>query len=326
MNRSADGGISVGTAAFRRKGQDMFGYIKPLKPELKVKEFDTYQAVYCGLCRQLGDAFGPFAKLTLSYDFTFIAMLAMGLREEFSGFCKGRCMANPLKKKTCAAPSPELSLVAASAMVLFYHKVRDNIHDARGFRKAGYWLLLPFASGARKKAMKRFPEVDEAFSSIMSRQFELEQQHTKSIDAAAEPTAAALRQMVAMLGGSPAEKRVLERFGYLLGRWVYLMDALDDLENDAKHHSYNPFLERWEITALEGLDEAKKAEIIAYGRGVLNITVAELGVTYELLELKRYKTILDNIIYLGLPNSAEEIFRKKADSSHKEPEPSAGAA
>ena len=60
----------------------MFGYIKPYKPELKVKEFDTYQAVYCGLCRQLGEAFGPFAKLTLSYDFTFLAMAAMALRED----------------------------------------------------------------------------------------------------------------------------------------------------------------------------------------------------------------------------------------------------
>ena len=116
----------------------MFGYIKPLKPEMKVREFDTYQAVYCGLCRELGDAFGPFAKLTLSYDFTFVALLAMGLREEFPGFCKGQCMANPFKKKNCAASSPELSLVAASAMVLFYHKVRDNIHDARGFRKVGF--------------------------------------------------------------------------------------------------------------------------------------------------------------------------------------------
>ncbi len=288
----------------------MFGYIKPLKPELKVKEFDTYQAVYCGLCRQLGDAFGPFAKLTLSYDFTFIAMLAMALGEEFGGFCKGRCMANPLKKKTCAAPGPELSLVAASAMTLFYHKVKDNIHDARGIRKLGYWLLLPFAAGARKKAKKKFPEVDAAFATIMTRQFELEGQHTKSIDAAAEPTAAALQKMVAMLSSDPVEKRVLERFGYLLGRWVYLMDALDDLEDDAKKHSYNPFLERWGIPG-QLPDEAQKAEIVGYGRGVLNITVAELGAAYELLELKRYKTILDNIIYLGLPASAEEIFRKK---------------
>ena len=288
----------------------MFGYIKPLKPELKVREFDTYQAVYCGLCRQLGEAFGPFAKLTLSYDFTFIAMLAMALKEEFAGFCKGRCMANPLKKKNCAAPTPELSLVAASAMALFYHKVRDNIHDAKGIRKVGYWLLLPFAAGARRKAKKRFPEVDAAFSGIMSSQFALEKEHTKSIDAAAEPTAAALRQMVSLLGGSPGEKRILERFGYLLGRWVYLMDALDDLEDDARRHSYNPFLERWGISgALPS--EAQKAEISSYGRGVLNITVAELGAAYELLELKRYKPILDNIIYLGLPASAGEIFRKK---------------
>ena len=120
--------------------------------------------------------------------------------------------------------------------------------------------------------------------------------------------------MAVLLGKSPEEKRVLERFGYLLGRWVYLMDALDDLEDDAKRRCYNPFLERWDV-GPQGPDDRQKTEIIAYGRGMLNVTVAELGVTYELLELKRYKPILDNILYLGLPNSAEEVFRKKAPSA-----------
>ena len=135
----------------------MFGYIKPFKPELKVKEFDTYQAVYCGLCHQLGEAFGPFAKLTLSYDFTFLAMAALGLREDFGGFCKARCMANPLKKKTCAVPSGDLSFAASCAMILFYHKLRDNIEDTRTPKKFLYYLILPFASSARKKAVKPSP-------------------------------------------------------------------------------------------------------------------------------------------------------------------------
>ncbi len=286
----------------------MFGYIKPFKPELKVKEFDTYQAVYCGLCHQLGKAFGPFAKLTLSYDFTFLAMAAMGLREEFCGFGKARCMANPLKKKVCAVPCGDLSFVASCAMILFYHKLRDNIADTHSFKKLAYYLILPFAANARKKAMKNFPKVDEIFSEMMREQVALESAKTASIDRAAEPTASAMSQMLQMIAADDTQKRILQRFGYLVGRWVYIMDALDDLESDRKSGGYNPFLLR--LGESSPTDEQLK-EIRQYGKGVLNVTVAEMGVTYELLDWKRYKSILDNIIYLGLPNSVAEMLRRK---------------
>lgn len=286
----------------------MFGYIKPFKPELKVKEFDTYQAVYCGLCHQLGEAFGPFAKLTLSYDFTFLAMAALGLREEFGGFCKARCMANPLKKKTCAVPCGDLSFAASCAMILFYHKLRDNIEDTHTPKKLLYYLILPFASSARKKAVKRFPEVDGIFSQMMEEQLALEAAKTPSIDRAAEPTASAMSKMLQLIAADDTQKRILERFGYLVGRWVYIMDALDDLESDRKSGGYNPFLLR--LGESSPTDEQLK-ELREYGRGVLNVTVAEMGVTYELLDWKRYKSILDNIIYLGLPNSASEVICQK---------------
>ena len=286
----------------------MFGYIKPFKPELKVKEFDTYQAVYCGLCHQLGEAFGPFAKLTLSYDFTFLAMAALGLREEFGGSCKARCMANPLKKKTCAVPCGDLSFAASCAMILFYHKLRDNIEDTHTPKKLLYYLILPFASSARKKAVKRFPEVDGIFSQMMEEQLALEAAKTPSIDRAAEPTASAMSKMLQLIAADDTQKRILERFGYLAGRWVYIMDALDDLESDRESGGYNPFLLR--LGESSPTDEQLK-ELREYGRGVLNVTVAELGVTYELLDWKRYKSILDNIIYLGLPNSAAEVICQK---------------
>lgn len=285
----------------------MFGYIKPFKPELKVKEFDTYQAFYCGLCRQLGEAFGPFAKLTLSYDFTFLAMVAVGLRQNFCGFGKARCMANPLKKKVCAVPCADLSFVASCAMILFYHKLRDNLCDSGFWKRLLYYPLLPFAAAARKKARKRFPEVDEIFSTMMTEQLALEKAKTSSVDRAAQPTAEAMSKMLQLIAEDESQKRILDRFGYLIGRWVYLMDALDDLEDDCRSHGYNPFLLRLgEVSPTD----AQLAEIRQYGQGVLNITVAELGVTYELLEWQRYKSILDNIIYLGLPQSAKVVLER----------------
>lgn len=77
----------------------MFGYIKPCKPEMKVREFDTFKAIYCGLCKQLSHVFGPFASFTLSYDFTFMATVSLAMKETCGGFKKCACAANPLKKR-----------------------------------------------------------------------------------------------------------------------------------------------------------------------------------------------------------------------------------
>ena len=191
----------------------MFGYIKPFKPEMKVKEFDTYQAFYCGLCHQLGEMFGPFAKLTLSYDFTFLAMVSVGLRQEFAGFCKARCMANPLKKKVCAVPCEDLSFTAGCAMILFYYKLKDNLQDSGFWKKLLYYPLLPLAASARKKAKVRFPEVDEIFSKMITDQFALEKQENVSLDRAADPTAVAMGQMLTLLSQDETQKRILSRYG-----------------------------------------------------------------------------------------------------------------
>lgn len=83
----------------------MFGYIKPFKGMLRVCEYETYKAVYCGLCKQLGREYGPFARLTLSYDFTFLALLDLSLSGEHLAFAPGRCMAQPGLRKIPAAPA-----------------------------------------------------------------------------------------------------------------------------------------------------------------------------------------------------------------------------
>ena len=281
----------------------MFGYVKPFKPEMKIKEFDTYKAVYCGLCHQLGRVFGPFAKLTLSYDFTFAAVLSLALKENFCGFKKAHCMATPLKRKECAVPCDETKFVSASAMMLFYYKLKDNIKDSGFFKKILYLILLPFAAFARKKAKKLYPALDGVFSDMMKEQFLLEKEKTVSLDKAAEPTAKALGKVFEEF--DEAQGRVLGRLGYLLGRWIYLLDALDDLKDDAKTKNYNPFLMKFDAY---NLTEEKEKEILEYGKGALNVTVAELANAYELLNLYRYKSILDNIIYLGLKNSAETVL------------------
>lgn len=289
----------------------MFGYIKPYKPEMKVREFDTFKAVYCGLCKQLSHVFGPFSSLTLSYDFTFIATVSIAMSPACGGFKRCRCVANPLKKKACLLPCDDLTFCASTAMLMIYYKVIDNINDSGFFGKLRGYFLLPFAANARRKAKKIYPEIDEIIAVAMKKQAEIEKSDNLSVDRAADSTAAALALICERLCDDPTQKKILNRFGYLIGRYVYFADALDDIDDDQKSRSYNPFLKKF-ANENQSLDEIKE-----YAKGVINLTVGEIPPAYELLNLKRHKEILDNIIYLGLHNEISIILNKKEQKNEQ---------
>ncbi|MEG0570805.1 MAG: DUF5685 family protein, partial [Oscillospiraceae bacterium] len=128
------------------------------------------------------------------------------------------------------------------------------------------------------------------------------------IDKAAHPTATALAGIFELIAPDKY-KPVLSRFGYLMGRYVYLVDALDDIEDDIKKEQFNPY-----VNKFKG-EEQSLLQIKEYAIKVINTTIAEIAPAYELLELKRYKSILDNNIYLGLHNTLEFVRQKKGEIS-----------
>lgn len=282
----------------------MFGYIKPYKPEMKVSEFDTFKAIYCGLCKQLSHVYGPFSSLTLSYDFTFISTISLALSKDCTGFKRCACVANPLKKKACHNPSKELTFCAGAAMLMIYYKVIDNLHDRGFIGKLKCIPILPFAWFAKRRATKLYPNVNEIIKSAMKAQAKIEKSDNVSLDRAAHPTAEALALICEELSEDAVQKKILNRFGYLIGRYVYFADALDDLDDDMKKKEYNPLIKKF-LGENKSIDETKE-----YAKGVLNITIAEIAPAYELLDLKRYKSILDNIIYLGLHNTINVVLDK----------------
>lgn len=287
----------------------MFGYIKPCKPEMKVREFDTFKAIYCGLCKQLSRVFGPFASLTLSYDFTFMATVSLAMKETCGGFKKCVCAANPLKKRACAVPCDDLTYCASAAMLMLYYKLKDDITDERLFKKLRSVLLFPFAALARRKARKLYPDADRILNEMMQKQAALEKDGCTSVDRAADPTAAALSRLCAVFSEDKTQQAVLFRFGYLVGRYVYFADAFDDLEKDEKQKSYNPFLAAYpQLSAQQRRERARE---------VLNLTVGEIAPAYELLEIRRYKPILDNIVYDGFHDAIRSILQKKEKPNEK---------
>lgn len=272
----------------------MFGYIKACKPELKVKEYEIYKAIYCSLCKKLGKSYGILSRFTLSYDFTFLAMLNMSLKGGCDGFVQKRCAFNPLKKCNYCKNDSDIDMPAAAAIIMLYYKILDNINDEHGFKKIGYLCLKPIFSHAHKKAQKDYPDIEAAVNEYITAQTKLEKSNCNSLDQAADPTAQVMQQVFSLCSQDATEQRILKRLGYCIGRYIYLLDAAADLQQDVKTGNYNvlKFVE-------DDVTERVKTQ--------LYFCINEAARAFELLDFKKYKSILGNIIYLGL----EETFMKE---------------
>ncbi len=279
----------------------MFGYIRAAKEEMKVKEFESYKAVYCSLCRELGKSYGLISRFTLSYDFTFLAVLNMALKDSCCEVERKHCAFNPLKKCNYCKETNDLKMPSAAAMIMLYYKIKDNIADEKGLKKLGAYGLLPVFKFAHKKAKRDFSEIEEIIAEYISLQNKLESENCDSLDKAADPTAKALAKIFMLCSEDEIQKRVLERLGYCMGRYIYLLDAACDLEEDVKKNSYNVLKKE-----LSGdIKEYKKKRV----EPQLYFCCNEAGKAFELLNIKKFKTILGNIIYLGL----EETFKKELE-------------
>ncbi len=277
----------------------MFGYIKADKPEMKLREFETYKAVYCSLCKELGKSYGLLARLTLSYDFTFLALLNMSLKTGCCDFERRRCAFNPLKKCNYCKDNNDLKMPSAAAMIMLYYKLKDNVADEKGIKKLGFYLALPIFKGAYKKAKKEYSQLEEIVSSYIAEQQKLEKENCSEIDRIADPTAKALSKIFMLCSEDDTEKRILERMGYCIGRYIYILDAACDLEVDIKNGAYNVL----KFDYRENKEQYIKERVVPQ----LYFCVNEAAKAFELLEVKKFKAILGNIIFLGL----EDTFKKE---------------
>lgn len=285
----------------------MFGYVRPLKPELLVREYDQYKAVYCQLCRVLGQEYGPLARFVLSYDCAFYALLALG--NEPVEERRGRCVCNPMKACTyLPSPGEAYQKAAALCILLTYHKLRDNLSDEGFWKSLGSRFLLAPVKPKAKKAARRYPAMAGLVEKTMEdqRQAELE---NAGVDRCAEPTAKLLEALFGELAGCDDKQRpVLERFGYFLGRWVYLMDAADDLREDLKEGSFNPFIARLGLAGKTELDGAERKAAEEACNEALNATAAQLMLALNLLDLGKFGPIIENVAAKGLPEVQREIL------------------
>ncbi len=271
----------------------MFGYVRPLRQEMKCRDFDLYGATYCGLCRCLRRRYGLLAPMFLNFDFTFLALLLWPPEEGFTP-CQGRCHANPLVKKPMCPDSPALEAAADESMILAWWKLRDSVRDSSFVKGLPARLLSILLYPSYRKAARLRTAFNGAVRDRLAELSSLEDQNCPSMDRAAD-TFAQLLQSAAPKEDS--RNRVLTQLLYHLGRWIYLVDARDDLEEDRRAGRYNPVAARF---GPEGSDPELKQ--------TLDHSLDWMGAAFQLGEFGCRGPVLENILYLGLPLVQRAVF------------------
>lgn len=273
----------------------MFGYVRPLKTELLVRELTRYRSVYCGICKEIGRRYGQFPRLAVGYDLTLLALLLLSLSEAQPPVESQACVANPVVKHPIVQGGAVISRCAALTVLLAYHKAKDNVTDDGSFTGEVARLLL---TRGYQKAKRQFPESDRLIRTHLERLSVLEK---------GPPDLAAAHVFGDLLADLVAEalppdiqeasiRDAVVLFAGLTGQWIYLCDAIDDLERDCNNGNWNPF-------APLPLSEARQSA----DRQLADIEL-EMDRIAALLPYQRDAGILSNIVTLGLPSVRRTIL------------------
>lgn len=268
----------------------MFGYVRPSNDRLTEEERQTFQAAYCGLCHTLGKRYGAAGRMILNYDLTFLAMLL----SEGGGTCEKRCAVHPIRKRRCACGDAAMDVAADMSVILTWWQIQDGIADHGFFKGLKYRAAALLLRRAYRKAQKRQPDFDKETQRHLTALAALEKEKCPSLDRPAD-TFAALLAGAAQHIADPVKRRVTEQLLYHLGRWVYLVDAADDLRADIKSGGYNPLALRF--TPKDGALAPADSEALAL---TLDGSVRTMAAAFELLPETKYTPVLRAAVYEGL--------------------------
>lgn len=285
----------------------MFGYVRPYREELKVRELEGYRAMYCGLCATMGARHGFAARMLLNYDFVFLAMLLAPVEARpTTEMC--RCPARlGLRKKCACVRSEGLETAADESVILSYWKLQDNLSDSGVWKRLGARILSALLRRGYRRAAAARPDFDACVRACLEELHALERENSPSLDRTADTFARILRA-AAPPTGEQSRDRALEQLLYHVGRWIYLVDAWDDLGEDARSGDYNPIHARF-----SGHVEEEREYLRTTLKHSLNLACS----AFALVELGGWRGTVENILCLGLPAVEELVFRGDWDKIKK---------
>ncbi|MDS0524455.1 DUF5685 family protein [Clostridium sp. SHJSY1] len=279
----------------------MFGYVVPLKSELKIREFNQFKAYYCGLCFSIKKHFGNIPRMTLNYDMTFLSLLLDGLNPEKVKVEGRRCMSHPTNKKLIVLDNNALSYAANMNVSLVYFKLLDDVHDDKDLKSKTLALgLKPY----KNKFSESITHINDIIKENLNNLSKLEESKTfTSIDEICDPFSIIVGKILELypydiINDSVITREKLYNLGYSLGKWIYLVDALDDLKDDMEKNKFNPINFLYNSDNLH-YDEFLKTILDRLEFSILNCACTCRDILAE-LDLQRNREILENIINLGM--------------------------
>ena len=292
----------------------MFGYVVPYKDELKIREYNIFRAYYCSLCKALSKEFYGFSRMGLNYDFTFLALLLSALDTNLDAVNAEVCIANPLQKKKVIVPNKYIEYSAGMNVILTYFKLKDNWQDKRSvLALLGMGIYLLPVKKARKMYDKQYQAIQKNLGELNA----LEKKECPVIDESADTFAKLMQTIFSPLDiAEDKVGRILGWMGYNLGRWIYILDAVEDIEKDIKQNQYNPVLLQYKYQCDETPMQFKQRILLKVEMG-LTFTLDAVAKSYELLNICHHKSILDNIIYMGTRHRMEQIINKGVNNNAK---------
>ena len=277
----------------------MFGYVRYDLPNLYIKDFELYRAMYCGLCKGIAHSCGQMARIGLTYDMTFLSVLLHNLAGIDVKIEKQNCFEHTIKKQPIAVTDELTDELGALNTVLLYYKLTDDIEDGDKGRGKRLWFKRGF-----KRAKRGYPELVSLVKGYMKAQQAAEKGKCDSLDRAADPTAELMQRLSRHFLKDKATPHTDGLF-YALGKWIYLIDALDDYDKDRKKRRYNPFV-------LAYGSESKEALIKEHGGDIAFLfDTLFYGLREDLANIHFYfnRDLTDNVLLRGIPLETQRVMR-----------------
>ncbi len=278
----------------------MYGYVLPLKSKIRQQDYILFRAFYCGMCKTTGALFGQWARYTVNYDTAFMAALVSDCLDFPEEIDKRACIGHPFSRTPMVLRNELLEKLSCANVILAYYKVLDDVTD--GSRKAR--VALKIMKKAYDKAKTMLPGADEIVRDGYDRLRRMEQNNEKMLDRVCDCFAALLKNLFALLLGDKANEPVLS-LAYNIGKFVYIADALDDIDEDAADGNYNVFIaamgEYESRAAFVGKHRAQLEFIFAF-------TVNKAIAAFNDMSFTQSYSLLENIIYYGLRDETEKLL------------------
>lgn len=286
----------------------MFGFIRPMKPELRVREAERFQHIYCGLCHAIQKRYGRLHTMFLSYDMTFLALVLDSLAQDEQQTIKKRCTASLVRAKKACLGGGGMMRAADLSILLTYHKLCDTVTDERGPKAVAAHFLRMCTSRGYRRACEMLPAESFAMQACLAELQSLENERIASLDRPADAFARLMTVMVPA-AADEATSRILRQMFYHIGRWVYLIDACTDLSDDLKSGAYNPVALRFGLTTP--CLSAVRTEIEI----TLQRSLADIYNAFQLLSVVRDRELIENIICLGMQAVTQQVLDGKYHSN-----------